>query len=125
MTITKYGLDYTFADGSAAIAKIRVKSTTPALSIGSVSNTAPTGAVNFPISAKVSNHKRQKGLRPTTVVLRATATVGNFSANAYVKLPLLNAAIKAAASEATDSTAVSYGGTTTWKVSYVEDEALK
>jgi len=107
------------------IAKIRVATATEALSINSEVNTPPTGTVNFPVQAKVSNHKRQKGLRPTIVVLRATTDIGNFTAAAVVRVPLLNGVIKAEAEVATAATAVTYRGTSTWEVSYVEDEVLK
>jgi len=126
MPLSRYQMDYIPPGGTTTpIAKIRVATATEALTINSVANDAATGEVSFPIQAKVSNHKRQRGLRPTIAVLRATTAIGNFTAAAVVRVPLLNLDIKAAAQGATAATAVTYRGTSTWEVSYVEDEVIK
>jgi hypothetical protein len=122
----KYEMDITVPGGNTNyVANIRVGTLTTALVIDGVSNTSAQGAVTFPTSAKVSNHARQKGLRPTTVVLSETAAIGNYTASARVRIPLLNVAIKIAALSASSASSISYGGSTTWKVSYVEGEKVK
>lgn len=122
----KYETDVIVPGGTGNyVANIRVGTLTTGLVIDGTGNAGATGAVTFPTTARVSNHARQKGLRPTIVVLSETASIGNYTATAKVRVPLLNAAIKIAALSASSASTISYGGGTTWKVSYVEQERVK
>lgn len=56
---------------TANIHPIRVQPETIAASIGGVTNAAPTGTQNNPISAKVSGSKRTVGLIPRKIIIAA------------------------------------------------------
>lgn len=108
-----------------AIHPIRVQPETLLLTIGGTANTAPTGAVTNPISAVVSRGVRSLGLRPATVTLQWIGSEASDEGNiGSTTVPLLNATIRTAASTADDATAVSYLGSTNWRVAgYTEEEA--
>lgn len=57
---------------ATAIHPIRIQPETLAAQIGATANAAPTGAQTNPISAKVSLGNTELGLKPRTVVLRAS-----------------------------------------------------
>lgn len=110
-----------------AIHPIRVQPETIALTIDSVANDPPAGAITNPISAVVSRGVNARGLRPRTVTLRAPDTdpPATYLAGGTTTVPLLNPAIFTAAANADDETAVSYLGVTTWTVVGVSGEVAQ
>jgi hypothetical protein len=86
---------------STAIHPIRIQPETLALSLTvggtATANTAPTGAVTNPISARVSSSKRSLGLRPFLVRFKFSGTPPTgYLANAVITLPILNPVLRAA-----------------------------
>lgn len=121
---SKYAASY--GDGTN-IHPIRVQPETITCSVNSVANTAPTGAVTSPISALVSRGRRARGLIVRTVTLRADATTPptGYKPGGLTTIPCLTTAFFNACAAATDTTTVSYLGSTNWKVSYVSDEKVR
>ncbi len=122
-TKTKYAASY--GDGTA-IHPIRVQPETVSCTIGGVANTAPTGAINNPISALVSRGRRSKGLivRTVTLVAPATDQPANYKPLGLTTIPCLTTAFFNAAQAATSATTVSYNGVNGYKVSYVSAEKV-
>lgn len=90
----------------ANIHPIRVQPETLALSLSvsgtATANTAPTGAVTNPISARVSASKRTLGLSAATVGIKFSGTPPTgYAANQRINLPLLNNSIRAVTKGAT------------------------
>lgn len=119
-SLSKYAASY----DAAAIHPIRVQPETIAASIGGTTNSAPTGALNNPISASVSLSNREIGLRPRFVTLQAPATgqPAGYKAGGVTRIPALqeafwNAAVKGAS--------VTYLGISTWTVISREAEQAK
>lgn len=69
---------------------IRVQPETVAAGYGSTTNTAPTSAIDNPISARVSGGNRAFGLKPrsVTMVFETTAPTG-YKLNSYIRIPIL------------------------------------
>lgn len=108
---------YAAVYNASAIHPIRVQPETIAMStIGTpaVTNAAPTGAVNNPISAIVSRSNRSRGLIPRRVRLRyATGTLPTgYDTRSVTVIPILNATFAGAVSIGTQ---VTYLGAT-WTV---------
>lgn len=79
-----------YESNNGDIHPIRVQPETLTAQFGSTANSAPAGAINNPISARVSNGNRQFGLKPRT----ATITFGaspptGYKAEAYIRIPIL------------------------------------
>lgn len=92
--VTRYQAVYS----AAQIHPIKVQPETLALTIEGVANNPPVGAATSPISASVSGGKRQLGLNAAKVSIRfVDAPPSGYLANSTIRLPLLNAAIRAAA----------------------------
>jgi len=111
---SKYLASY---DGTS-VHPIRVQPETEALSINSVANTPPSGAISNPIPAVISRGRRSRGLIPRTVSIQAPATgqPTGYKPLGITTLPCLNEEIYAAAVAATEATTVTYLGVNTWKV---------
>lgn len=79
---------YTSDDGE--VHPIRVQPETVALTIDGTANTAPTGSITSPISARVSGSRRGIGLksRMVTVVFSAAPPTG-YKADSPIALPWL------------------------------------
>ena len=116
----------TYGAGTA-IHPIRVQPETITLSIDSIANDPPAGAITNPISAVVSRGRNARGLRPRTVTLRApdTSPPDGYLAGGVTTIPLLQQAIFTAAANADDETPVSYLGVTTWTVVGVSAEVAQ
>lgn len=68
-------VDSRYELNNGQVAKIRVQPETLSLTLGTTENTAPTGAIDFPVSARVSGSKsRGIGLRARTVTVEWTGT---------------------------------------------------
>lgn len=121
---TRYAASY--GDG-LSIHPIRVQPETVSLSVNSVANTAPTGAITNPISAVVSRGSRARGLRPRLIALRTppTGQPDNYLPNSITIVPALNEAIYTAAETADSDTPVSYNGVTGYTVAYVLREEAR
>jgi len=98
--ISKYSASYGNAD---QIHPIRVQPETITASIGGTANSAPTGAVNNPIQARVSGGNRKIGLHARYVTLRfpATGQPATYAPGGTTRIPALqepfyNAAVKGA-----------------------------
>lgn len=125
---TKYQTNLQISDsGGGAVCLIRVQPETVTCTVNGVGNTAPTGAVTLPLTAVVSRGRRAKGIIPRTVTLVAGATgqPSGYKPGGLTTIPCLDLDFFQACSEATDATAVSYLGSTSWKVSYVSDERIR
>ena len=112
-TLSRYGASYL----ATAVHPIRVQTETLlAVTIGGtpVTNAAPTGVVNNPISAVVSNGRRARGLTPRAIRIRLTGTPipANYIAGSVTLIPALTAAFYAAC---TVGTTITYLGST-WTV---------
>lgn len=85
---SRYAADY--GDGSA-IHPIRVQPETIAASIGSEDNDPPAGAINNPISAKISLGKRARGLSPRYITLEfpLTSPPTGYKAGGITRIPAL------------------------------------
>jgi len=120
-TGTRYQASY---GAGNEIHPIRVQPETISLTINSVANNPPAGAITNPISAVVSRGSNARGLRPRLVTLRAPDTnpPATYLAGGITTVPLLNTAIAAAAANADDDTTVSYLGISTWTVVGVASE---
>lgn len=91
---TRYVAEY----NSAQIHPIKVQPETTELSIDSTDNTPTTSAITSPISAMVSGGKRELGLHASMVSFKFTGTIpSDYKAGSIIRLPLLNAAIRAKA----------------------------
>lgn len=92
---SKYQADY---GGGTAIHPIRIQPETAELTINSVTNDPPAGAVTNPISALVSRGRRSLGLHPRFVTIAFTATppTGYATGQTY-RVPLLTPTIAAEA----------------------------
>jgi len=106
---------------------IRVQpETINAATVGStpVTNTAPTGAINVPISASVSRSKRSLGLRPRSITMRLTGSVvpTGYLIGSLTRIPCLTNAFFNAASPR--GTVISYLGTQ-WTVTGADAELTK
>jgi hypothetical protein len=110
-----------------AVHPIRVQPETIALTIDSVANDPPSGAISNPISAVVSRGRNTRGLRPRLVTLRAPDTnpPATYLAGGITTVPLLTPAIATAAANADDETTVSYLGLSTWTVVGVSAEVAQ
>lgn len=77
---------------------IRVQPETLAASFGGTANAAGAGPIDNPLSAKVSNGNRAFGLKPrsVTVVFETTAPTG-YKTGSYIRIPVLQPALYAAA----------------------------
>lgn len=78
--------------GGTAIHPIRVQPETIAFDAGSDTNDPPSGAINNPISAKISLSSRGLGLRPrfVTIQLPSTSTPPTgYRAGSITKIPIL------------------------------------
>lgn len=93
-TTSKYEADY-----AANIHPIRIQEETLALKVGTVTNTAPAGAVNNPIRAKVGKGNREAGLGPRLVSVAFTGTIPEGYTGDAIRLPVLTKALAAACSE--------------------------
>lgn len=121
---SKYAASYGAGD---QIHPIRVQPETVSLTVNSIANTAPSGAVTNPISAVSSLGKRQKGLKPRMINLRAPATgqPTGYLALGLTSVPALNESIYDAAAVATDSTTVSYNNVSGYTVVSVSSEEAR
>lgn len=81
---TKYESD------SGTIHPIRVQPETVGITVGGGTNAAPAGALDSPISAKVSAGNRAFGLkaRSITIAFLDTAPTG-YKVGSYIRLPIL------------------------------------
>jgi len=72
---------------------IRVQPETLTAAFGATANSAPTDAIDNPISAKVSNGNRAFGLKPrsVTIVFETNAPTG-YKVGSYIRLPILQPA---------------------------------
>lgn len=85
---------YEASDGTF-IYPIKLQPETLAASIGSVTNSAPTGAITaFLPSASVTKSKRGIGMHPRTVTLKVTSTgvLANNAKGTLIRLPILSKA---------------------------------
>lgn len=107
----RYAADY----DSGAIHPIRIQPETESLVIDVAPNARPAGAINNPISAVTSLGKRQKGLKPRTVSIRAplTGAPDGYLPGGVITLPVLN---RAAWDAAQPGAACAYLGVTTFTV---------
>jgi hypothetical protein len=124
---TKYESNITKGGGGTYTLPIRIQPETASCTINAVANSAPTNAIDLPISAVVSRGRRSKGVLPRTVTLQNTDTAGTggYKAGGVITIPALNKDFFDAAAAATDTTPVNYLSRTTWKVSYVTDERVR
>lgn len=102
---------------------IKIQPETLLASIGGVANSAPAGAINNPISAEISRNKRQRGLHPRSVTLRAptTAPPAGYMPGGLTKIPCLTTAFYTACTAATSATVVTYLGAS-YTVAYTTNE---
>lgn len=84
------------AENGSGIHYIRVQPETLALTVDSVSNTAPTGAVSSQLSATVSGSTRRRGLHAAKIRFRFTTELPDgYLAGSILALPALNKEILA------------------------------
>jgi len=89
-TIGRYAASY---GAGTAIHPIRVQPETLTLTIATVANTAPTGAISNPISARVSGGRRAIGLGCRKVTVKFSGALPanlGYLANGSLTLPWLN-----------------------------------
>lgn len=106
---------YTASYDNTAIHPIRVQPESIAASIGGTTNAAPTGAINNPISARVTGSKRTLGLnaRKVTIAAPATGQPTGYAPGGTTSIPALNEAFYNAAIKGTP---VTYLGVSTFVV---------
>lgn len=106
--ISKYAASYGSGD---QIHPIRVQPETLTAAIGSVTNAAPSGAVNNPIQCRVSGGKRQIGLlaRYVNIEFPATSQPSGYQAGGSTRIPALTEAFYNAA---TKGVSITYLGAT-------------
>ena len=123
-TKSRYAASY---GAGTAIHPIRVQPETISLTINSVPNDPPAGAITNPISALVSRGKRAKGLIARTVTLRApfTGQPTDYVPGGLTTIPCLNVDIYNAAVAADDDTDVSYLGNTGYRVAGFSPEIAR
>lgn len=74
---------------SGDIYPVKVQPETLTLALGSATNTAPTGAADQTIRAKVSGSRRGYGVHCRTVTIQFTADKDEYVENATITLPWL------------------------------------
>lgn len=97
------------ASYDAEIHPIRVQPETLLAAIGGTANTAPTGAITNPISARASGSKRSLGLNARKVQLAAPATnpPAGYQPGGVTSIPALNQAFYDLALKGTNCTYLS------------------
>jgi hypothetical protein len=109
------------SDSGSGIYPIRVQPETLALSIATVDNDPPAGAVNQRVSARVSGGRRQIGMNAALVRIKFTGTPPTgYLASSTLTLPLLTPEIRSVAAYGATGTylgvAIQVIGTTSEKV---------
>jgi len=111
--------DSKYEANNGDIYALRIQPETLTLTLGSATNTAPTAAIDQPISAKVSGGRRGYGVHCRTVTIRLTADKDGYKSGAVLRLPWLKAstfdALTPKATGTYDSTACILVGTSAEK----------
>ena len=116
---TFYAADY----AASTVHPIRVQEETLTATVGSNANTAPTGPATNPISASISRTRREIGLRPRFITLKAPEDTGDtgYLPRGVTRIPALTTTFYNAA---TPNATVTYVGLS-WTVVSREAERAR
>lgn len=83
-----------YQDGKGNIYACRVQPETLELVLNGVTNTAPTGAVNTPIRARMTGSRRKYGCRARSVRIQFTAAVPEgYKPGQVIEIPILQQSV--------------------------------